>query len=280
MPDPQGRQLAAHAEAALDALDGLEPGPARRKAEDAVQALVDLYGEGLARIMAGLPDPTRLALVEDELISHLLLIHDLHPLTLEDRVQKGLDTARPYLRSHGGEVELLGVEDGTVHLHLRGTCDGCPSSATTMRLAIEDAIREAAPEVTRIDAGDAAAAPMIPLASLKRRDGADPEPRWQTVAQAGDVTGSPIVRRAGSGPVVLVRAGGDTYAYRDRCPACAASLGEAALEEDLLRCAGCGRRYDVRRAGACRDDAALHLDPLPLLTGADHRIQVAAGGPA
>lgn len=278
MPDQQGRRLAARAEAALEDLEGLAPGPERKKAEDAVQALVDLYGEGLARLVARLPDSMRLSLVEDELIAHLLLIHDLHPLTLQERVQKGLEKARPYLRSHGGEVELVGVEDGVVRLHLRGTCDGCPSSATTLRLAIEDAIREAAPEVTRIDAGEAAA-PMIPLASLKRRESASPESGWQTVARADDITGAPIVRRAGSGQVVLVRAGGDTYAYRDRCPACAASLAGAALEEDLLRCAGCRRRYEVRRAGACRDDASLHLDPLPLLTGADHRIQVAVGGP-
>lgn len=279
MPDRQGRQLAGRAEAALEELDRLPAGPAKKKAEDAVQALVDLYGEGLARITAGLPGPARVALVEDELVAHLLLIHDLHPLTLEERVQKGLDGARPYLHSHGGEVELLGVADGTVRLRLRGTCDGCPSSATTLRLAIEDAIREAAPEVTRIDAGEAAA-PMIPLASLKRRDDAGRETRWQTIARADDISGQPIVRRAGSRPVVLVRAGGDTYAYRDRCPACGMSLAGAALEEDLLRCAGCRRRYDVRRAGACAEDTALHLEPLPLLTGADHQIQVAVGGPA
>lgn len=279
MPDQEGRQLAARAEAALEELDGLEPGPAKKKAEDAVQALVDLYGEGLARIMARLDGPARLALVEDELVVHLLLVHDLHPLTLEERVRKGLDAARPYLHSHGGEVELLGVEDGTVRLRLRGTCDGCPSSATTLRLAIEDAIREAAPEVTRIDAGEQAA-PMIPLASLKHRDRGGSEPRWEIVARAEDITGHPVVRRAGSRPVVLVRAGGDTYAYWDGCPACGASMAGARLEDDLLHCPGCGRRYDVRRAGACRDDTTLHLEPLPLLTGDDRRIQVAVGGPA
>ncbi|MDX6511661.1 MAG: hypothetical protein QOE36_1165 [Gaiellaceae bacterium] len=124
------------------------------RATELVGALVDLYGEALARLLAG-ADP-----VEDELLSHLLLLHDLHPDDVETRIRQALDDVRPYLGSHGGDVELLGVEDGVAHLRLGGTCNGCPSSAVTLQNAIETAVLKAAPDVERIEAeGVAAPAP-------------------------------------------------------------------------------------------------------------------------
>jgi Fe-S cluster biogenesis protein NfuA len=65
-----------------------------------------------------------------------------------------LDGARPFLHAHGGDVELLGVTDGTVRLRLAGNCRNCSSSTATLKLAIERAIYEAAPDVTEIITGD------------------------------------------------------------------------------------------------------------------------------
>jgi Fe-S cluster biogenesis protein NfuA len=134
------RELVGRADALLGSI---EDNPA---ALEAVHAIVDLYGEALARIVAG-ADP-----VEDELVSHLLLVHDLHPVDVETRVRKALDEVRPYLGSHGGDVELLGVTDGVVRLRLNGTCNGCPSSQVTLQNAIEEAVLKAAPDLERIEA--------------------------------------------------------------------------------------------------------------------------------
>ena len=124
-------------------LESIEDDP---RALEAVQAVVDLYGEALARIVAG-ADP-----LEDDLVSHLLLVHDLHPVDIETRVREALEGVRPYLGSHGGDVELLGVEDGVARLRLGGTCNGCPSSTVTLKNAIEEALMKAAPDLERIDA--------------------------------------------------------------------------------------------------------------------------------
>ena len=70
-------------------------------------------------------------------------------------MREALEEVRPYLESHGGDVELLAVEDGVVRLRMQGSCSGCPSSAMTLKLAIEDAIRKHAPEVEQIEAEDA-----------------------------------------------------------------------------------------------------------------------------
>jgi Fe-S cluster biogenesis protein NfuA len=134
------QERVARIETLLDAI-GDDP-----KAMEAVGTIVELYGEALARMLAG-ADPT-----EDELVSHLLLVHDLHPTDVEARVQRALDDVRPYLDSHGGNVELLRIDDGVAHLRLEGTCDGCPSSAVTLKLAIEEAVMRAAPELERIEA--------------------------------------------------------------------------------------------------------------------------------
>ena len=87
----------------------------------------------------------------DDVVSGLLLLHGLHPMDLEARVLRALEQVRPALRSHGGNVQLLGVRDGVVQLRLEGNCHGCPSSAATMKITIEEAIYANAPEVTSID---------------------------------------------------------------------------------------------------------------------------------
>ena len=140
MDDAEVREHVARIESLLAEIDG-DP-----KAIETVQEIVDLYGEALRRMLAG-AEPT-----EDELLSHLLLVHDLHPVHVETRVRQALDDVRPYLGSHGGDVELLAVEDGVARVRLEGTCNGCPSSTVTLRNAIEEAVMRAAPELERIEA--------------------------------------------------------------------------------------------------------------------------------
>ena len=83
-------------------------------------------------------------------MENLLLLHDLHPLDVDARIQRALDRVRPYLGSHAGGVEYLGVGDGVARLRLEGSCHGCPSSTVTVQLAIEGAVQDAAPEVTEV----------------------------------------------------------------------------------------------------------------------------------
>jgi Fe-S cluster biogenesis protein NfuA len=88
---------------------------------------------------------------DDDLIGSLLLLHDLHPLDLETRVLQALDEVRPYLKSHGGNVELIGVDDGVARLRLEGSCNGCAASAITLKNTIEEAINKVAPDLERLD---------------------------------------------------------------------------------------------------------------------------------
>ena len=117
----------------------------REKAEELVRLLMELYGSALARVLeivddTGSADAIFDRLAADDLVASLLVLHGLHPLNIETRIVHALDRVRPYLGSHGGDVKLLGVKDGVVHLRLEGSCHGCPSSTVTMKLAIEKAM--------------------------------------------------------------------------------------------------------------------------------------------
>jgi Fe-S cluster biogenesis protein NfuA len=130
---------------------------AREAGEGLVSAVIDLYGEGLERIVRALDEAgpeaagVRQALVDDGVVASLLLIHGLYPVDLETRVQEALDGVRPYMHSHGGDVELLGLEDGVARLRLEGSCQGCPASAATLEQALRQALEEAAPDLAGME---------------------------------------------------------------------------------------------------------------------------------
>src|ERR1022692_2754111 len=150
------QEVGTRVEELLAALQTSAGGKAAAAADELVGLLVGLYGDGLTRIVtllgeqgdAGLAALTKLA--EDPLVESLMLLHGLHPLDVDARIQRALDEVRPYLGSHAGGVEYLGVFDGVAKLRLEGSCNGCPSSTVTVQLAIQGAVEAAAPEVTQV----------------------------------------------------------------------------------------------------------------------------------
>ena len=164
-----------------------DPGTADT-AEEVVRLVVELYGAGLERTVELAGPEVLERLVEDELVASLLVLHGLHPKDTETRVVEALDQVRPYLGSHAGGVELLGVDpEGVVHLRLEGSCDGCPSSTMTVKLAIERAIEEAAPEVTRVEVENLTREREPQLLQIRpmRPEWQEPCPAVETGAGAG-----------------------------------------------------------------------------------------------
>ncbi len=278
---------------------------ARERAEELVRLVVELYGAGLERVLdlahdAGALDDDLLgALAGDELVSSLLLVHGLHPYGVQERVERALDGVRPYLGSHGGDVRLLGVdEDGVVRLQLLGSCDGCASSAVTLELAVEDAIRSAAPEIVRIEVEEAAPAgaaaqSIIPVEQLSSRlrsqgsgTGQSGAVTWAAAVGLDELSVGGLHRVSVAGlDVLLCRLLSGVYAYRDACAGCGSSFEAAGLQRSpaipgsaVLTCRGCGAHYDVRQAGADLDVADRHLEPVPLLER-DGVIEVAVRTP-
>lgn len=258
-------------------LAGAAGAAARERAEQLVREITDLYGAALARMLraAVVADP---GLAEtfagDDLVASLLLVHGLHPHPVHRRITDALDRVRPYLGSHGGDVDLLDVvpgADGAVaRLRFSGTCKSCPSSAATLELTIEDVVLAAAPEVSSIEVVTAEPAPetaaaVIPAQSLLARVHANghhhaewhPAPALDELAP-GQVGGF----RVADTTVVACRAGEDLIAYHDRCASCGRTFAGATLQGTVLRCPHCGTGFDVVRAGRSED---AQLQPVPIL---------------
>ncbi len=247
------------------------PVQAGAKAEELVSTLVKLYGEGLSRILAIVDEHAGEAgqrvfdrLCADDFVASLLILHDLHPLGTEERIEKALASVRTYLHSHEGDVELLRVEEGVAYLRMAGSCNGCPSSAETMKLAIEKAVYAAAPEVTAIRAEG-----VRDRASVQRKAS-----DWVSLDGFPQLESSGIAPAEVQGtPVLFLRMGDTLYAYRNQCPRCLSGLSGAALDWPLLACRSCGQEYDVVKAGRA-PQADVYLEPFPLVRDAG-RVQLA-----
>jgi Fe-S cluster biogenesis protein NfuA/nitrite reductase/ring-hydroxylating ferredoxin subunit len=260
---------------------------ARERAEELVRLIVELYGAGLERVMelaydtGALSDELLEALAGDPLVSSLLLVHGLHPFGVEERVERALDDVRPYLGSHGGDVRLLEVTgDGVVRLEMLGSCDGCASSSVTLELAVDGAIRAAAPEVVAIEVESEEAAQsggtvigVDQLTSRIRASEQHGEVGWKPAAMLEELSVGGLHRTSVQGmEVLLCRLASGVYAYRDACAGCGANFEGAGLQRApsspgsaVLTCRACGAHYDIRRAGVDVADPTRHLEPVPLL---------------
>jgi Fe-S cluster biogenesis protein NfuA/nitrite reductase/ring-hydroxylating ferredoxin subunit len=249
----------------------------RALADELIAAIVQMYGAGLERIVGALmeagADGERIAvsLAEDELVGTLLLIHDLHPVPLEQRVQDALDSVRPYMESHGGNVELLSLDHGVARIHLRGSCSDCSASSVTLELAIKQALEQMAPDLEGLEVEGIAPSTELPVVM----SGPAAAPMWLDVESVASLEDGSLaaVRVAGS-DLLVANVDGSLLAYRDSCAACGAPLHDGLLLAGALSCPECARSFFLPSAGRSMDDDRMQLEPVPLLRE-DGRVKVA-----
>jgi Fe-S cluster biogenesis protein NfuA/nitrite reductase/ring-hydroxylating ferredoxin subunit len=275
-------------------LDRLDDPHAREVASELVGSVIAMYGDGLERIMAAVAGAgeagaaIQAALAGDGAVASLLLIHDLYPVPLEERVRDALATVRPYMESHGGDVELLGLEQGVARLALRGSCNGCAASRATLELAIQQALDEHAPDLAGLDVQGVTAAPpgdrrhrfssQLPVIhpdGLEPVAAAEPPPRWVPLAAAQGLEPGAVRSLDADGVALLVaNVGGTLLAYVDGCAACGEPLRGGVLSGGMLCCPACGVEFDLPRAGRAAGGEPLQLAPVPLLEAGGVRVAV------
>ena len=163
MEEQEFQQRIQKIEALVHKIESLSDRQTRATALELFQLVMDLHGASVEQMMtiiyeAGEPGRAIIdRLGRDELVGSLLLLYGLHPLDLEGRVAQALDKLRPDLSSHGAQVELLSVQDGAVRLRLTPSANGCGSSAQSLRVAVEETIYAAAPDITALQVEDGAA---------------------------------------------------------------------------------------------------------------------------
>ncbi len=284
MPERESpSQVGERIERLLEEVRAMASPPAWQRIDELIRTILQLYGSALANVVeiASSASPSGEAILSrftaDGVIASLLILHGLHPEDFAARVRKALIQVRPYLGSHGGDVELLEADaaTGVVRLRMAGSCESCPSSTMTVKLAVEGAIKELAPEVTSIEVEG-----LEPSAGPAHNGLAGHAPKWTPLNDAPRVApGALAMAKIDGGQILLCRVGQSLYAYRDNCAVCAKEICFGTLRETVLTCPSCGHRYDVHRAGRSLENGEIHLDPVPLLEDAAGIRIALAGAP-
>jgi Fe-S cluster biogenesis protein NfuA/nitrite reductase/ring-hydroxylating ferredoxin subunit len=278
-------------------LDSAGDSATRELAEELVSCIVQMYGAGLERIIAtmraaGEPgERIAVGLSEDQLVATLLLIHDLHPVPLADRVQAALDSVRPYMESHGGNVELLSLDERVARIHLRGSCSDCAASSVTLELAIKQALEDAAPDLAGLEVEGVApqtmGGPGLPMVTGSAPSGMElpvimspppAPPSWFELESMGALADGTLAAVVVAGhELVIANVEGTLLAYRDACAGCGAPLRQGSLDGGALACPSCRRSFFLPRAGRSLDDEGIQLEPIPLLSEGG-QVKVALAG--
>jgi Fe-S cluster biogenesis protein NfuA len=152
------REFQSHAERierSVARVSALTDEDARNTALELLQSLMDLHGAVVARIVEVLDsgETGRASLSKlgsDPLVCGLLVLYGVHPVSLEDRVARAIESVRPQLYKNGGSVELLGIAEAVVRVKIQSSGHGCGSTPEKLKATVEQAILEAAPEVIEI----------------------------------------------------------------------------------------------------------------------------------
>ena len=272
--EPTIEDLAKRVDDAVAALDTLDPA-ARAAAEELQGAIEAVHRAGLVTIVRRLREdestrPVLFDLVDDPVVHLLLSLHGIvrpDPVTHANQV---LESVRPQLHSHGGDVALVRIEDGTAFVRLEGACNGCSMSSVTLRNLVEEALVQGVPAVTAVEVvKDAPTPTLIPVESL--RIGRDPSAEgWARLGPAADVPVDDIsvatLTNAGrSVEVIVVNLGQRLSAYRNECAHEALPLNEAVLDlsNGTLTCPWHGFCFDAT-SGECLSAPGAQLEQLPL----------------
>lgn len=206
---------------------------------------------------------------EDPAAQTLLALYELAPVDDRILVEEALDEVRPYISSHGGAVELLAVEDGTVHVRLSGACHGCAGSAMTLRRGIETVLRERFAGFQGLVAHEPEQPqPLLQLQQLRRpvfaEAGATDE------LEPGTLRGLVV----DDVPVLLANVDGEIYAFRNACPVGELPLEGGRLAGSVLVCPWHNCAYDARSGKRVDEPEEPGLAVVPVAV-ADGAVRVA-----
>ena len=254
----------------------------RESVFDLLQTVDALHRAGLGRLLEFVQDHDGGALLaraaEDPIVRALLTLYDFLPSDPRTEVESALATIRPYIHSHGGEVEVLDVVAGVVHLRLAGSCDGCPGSTVTLERGIETALREGFPGFAGISVHEPAPAParapsmanFIPLTQISQRPTTASQPVSQRpvfidVAPLQEVPPGTMKEFDVKGVrVLLANVAGEVYAVSGACPGSMAPLGLGTFTPPVVVCPWHNEAFDVRTGKRVDGLLKPNLEVLPI----------------
>jgi len=255
-----------------------------------LQLMDAVHRPALELLLAGDPDHPVAAAV--------LAMYELVPLDERTQIEEALDEVRPYIESHGGDLELLDVAGGVVHVRMSGSCHGCAASAMTLRRGIETKLRERIPWFEEIvahepeDEAEQDGATVLPMVQVDRRPsqpaGGGGEllqiaqlkrPVFVDVGLFADLPhGGMMVSRVDDDEILVINIDGEPYAFRNVCPVDGRNpLDGGRLTGTVLVCPWHNCAYDARSGKRADDEVDQpSLAVVPIAVSGDGVLRVAA----
>ena len=241
---------------------------AARDAADDLQAAIEAFHRpALVHIVKSLRADPRgkellFELVDDANVRAVLALHGIirpDPLT---RANTALETVRPYLQSHGGDVELVELDGSTAVVRLHGSCNGCSMSAVTLREGVEEALVAGVEEITEIRVVEnETTTTFIPVEALGRKPPGDAG--WVPGPRVEDVPADALTRfDIGDESFVLTNLGNKIAVFRNECVHQGMTLDGGLLADGVLTCPWHGFTFDAS-TGECISAPGAQLQQVP-----------------
>jgi nitrite reductase/ring-hydroxylating ferredoxin subunit/Fe-S cluster biogenesis protein NfuA len=188
--------------------------------------------------------------------------------SVEERIEAALETVRPMLKSHEGDVALVAfVAPDEAQIRMLGTCNGCAFSDATVKLGVEKAILDAVPEVERVTVIKGVAP------SHQAVDGSPFAVPWEDAGTVADVPeGSVIARELTRASVLLTRHQGDLKAYPNACAHLGMPLEMGEIADGVITCTYHGFQF-LLETGECLTAPEIALPSFPVRVR-DGRVEV------
>lgn len=231
-------------------------------------AIEALNREAFRRLIAALRrDPAALAAmksaVTDEVVYAVLRRHGIIKASLTERVEAALESIRPMLASHGGSVELVGVEPPAIDVRFTGSCDGCPASQMTFHAGVKKAVEEACPEITDIRQvkGTEATSVNGERVSFVSPFSLGTEGQWRYATKLSEIPqrGVKAMTLAGE-KILLSRHGSIVSCFQNSCAHLGMTLDDGPVEDGIITCPWHGFKYDLA-SGECLTAPTVQLQP-------------------
>lgn len=235
--------------------------------KDAVEAFNKF---GLTRIVQKLKSDERgkqllFELVDDPSVYALFALHGIVKPDLTPKIQRILEGVRPFMKSHGGDVEFVRTEGSTVFVRLEGSCNGCSQSAVTLRNNVEEAIKTNLPQITNVEVVPNEPAPSLVQIAPLAANNLESKGWIKTLAINDLPAGEMRAFESETVNILLVNINNRLAAYRNECPHQGLPLdgGTLDVEACVLACPWHGFRFDAGN-GECLTAPATQLEVFPL----------------
>ncbi len=260
--------IAERVDKALKNIESLEDENAKMHALGLKTAIEDFHKYALTKMVQKLKSDANgkeilFEMVDEPSVYALLQLHGIIKQNLDGRITQVLDSVRPYMQSHGGDVEFVRYENSTAYVKLHGSCNGCSQSAVTLRDGVEEALKHNIPEIQNVEVvADEPSPALIQIESLK----SSKTKGWIETLTVEEVpSGTKKCFKNEKDNILIINIDNRLSAFRNECPHQGLPLDGGMLEADerMLTCPWHGFKFDAN-SGECLTAPAAQLESFPL----------------